>query len=213
MDFIPESLAEYSENHTSKEPALLAQLNRETNLKVLHPRMLSGHLQGRFLSLFSKIVQPKKILEIGTYTGYSALCLLEGLSNNGELITIDVNAELESICRRYFEESGRSDSIRLIIGNALEIIPELNEEFDIVFMDADKNNYLNYYHLVFDKVRPGGFIIIDNVLWSGKVVEPIDPKDEDTSTLVALNKLIQEDERVENLLLPLRDGLMIARKK
>jgi predicted O-methyltransferase YrrM len=212
MEFISEELDDYVVGHTEKEPDLLYRLNRETHLKVLQPRMLSGHFQGRVLSMFSKMIQPKNILEIGTYTGYSTLCFLEGLAENGKITTIDINYELEELARKYFNESGRGDAIDHIIGNALEIIPTLKETFDIVFIDADKDNYINYYNLVIDKVRPGGYIIADNVLWSGKVLLPYEQLDLDTKVLVDLNKLVQEDDRVENVLLPIRDGLMVMRR-
>jgi predicted O-methyltransferase YrrM len=175
--------------------------------------MLSGHLQGRVLSMFSKMITPKTILEIGTYTGYSALCLAEGLKENGKLITIDVNYELEPFTRSFFERSAFAKQIDFRIGNALEIIPGLEEELDIVFIDADKSNYIRYFDLVIDKVRSGGFIFADNVLWSGKVLEAYDKRDRDTQIIVDYNKKIQEDERVENVLIPVRDGLMVARKK
>lgn len=213
MEFIDEAIEEYAIRHTEKENELLHELNRQTNIQVLQPRMLSGHLQGRVLSMFSKMITPKTILEIGTYTGYSALCLAEGLKENGKLITIDVNYELEPFTRSFFERSAFAKQIDFRIGNALEIIPGLEEELDIVFIDADKSNYIRYFDLVIDKVRSGGFIIADNVLWSGKVLEAYDKRDRDTQIIVDYNKKIQEDERVENVLIPVRDGLMVARKK
>jgi caffeoyl-CoA O-methyltransferase len=215
MDFLPKNINDYSENHTSPESDLLAKLNRATHAKILNARMLSGHLQGRVLAMFSQMVRPERILEIGTYTGYSALCLAEGLSENGKIITIEVNEELENFTRTYFEESSFADKIDYRIGDAAEIIPTLNETFDLVFIDADKVNYQKYYDLVFDKVRVGGYIISDNVLWSGKVADIQEDKkiDRDTQTLLDFNKMCHDDPRTENLLMPIRDGLMISRKK
>lgn len=213
MDFLPPSIAAYSNTHTSPESEVLSQLNRETHAKVLQARMLSGHLQGRFLAMISHMIQPKNILEIGTYTGYSALCLAEGLQKNGKLITIDINEELEAFTRSFFEASGLASSIDFRIGNALQIIPTLPETFDLVFIDADKPNYANYYNLVIEKVRIGGFIIADNVLWSGKVANTGSKIDKDTQNMLDFNQKIHEDERVENVLLPIRDGLMVVRKK
>lgn len=213
MDFLPEKIDQYSECHTSPESEVLANLNRDTQAKILRARMLSGHLQGRTLSMMSHMMRPKRILEIGTYTGYSALCLAEGLTEDGLLHTIDINEELEDFTQSYFDKSEHGKKIKMHIGNAMKIIPELNETWDMVFIDADKSNYANYYNLVFDHVRPGGFIIADNVLWSGKVVEPLKPQDIDTKALLEFNKMVTKDERVENVLLPIRDGLMVARKK
>ena len=211
MEFIAQELDNYVCAHTFEESELLKRINRETHLEVLQPRMLSGHFQGRVLSMFSKMIQPDCVLEIGTYTGYSALCLAEGLNKNGKLITIDVNEELESRVRGYFEASEFCSKIDYRIGDAMKIIPELNEQFDIVFIDADKLNYINYYNLVFSKVKIGGYIIADNVLWSGKVADE-SKKDKDTELLREYNLLNHRDERVENVLFPIRDGLMIARK-
>jgi caffeoyl-CoA O-methyltransferase len=211
MEFIAKEIELYAEDHTSKESTYLEELNRETNQKVLQPRMLSGHLQGRILSMLSKLHKPKNILEIGTYTGYSALCLAEGLQNSGTLHTIDINEELAPLSRKYFDKSGYGKNIVQHLGNALDIIPTLNENWDIVFIDADKSNYINYYNLVLDKMSTGGLIICDNVLWSGKVLLNADKLDEDTLTLKHLNRLIQNDTRVENLLLPVRDGLLLAK--
>jgi predicted O-methyltransferase YrrM len=211
MEFIAQELDNYVCSHTSEEGELLKKINRETHLEVLQPRMLSGHFQGRVLSMFSKMIQPECVLEIGTYTGYSALCLAEGLNKNGKLITIDVNEELESRVRGYFEASEFRSKIDYRIGDAMKIIPELNEQFDIVFIDADKLNYINYYNLVFEKVKIGGYIIADNVLWSGKVADG-SKKDKDTELLREYNLLNHKDERVENVLFPIRDGLMVARK-
>ncbi len=211
MEFIAQELDNYVCSRTSEEGELLKRINRETHLEVLQPRMLSGHFQGRVLSMFSKMIQPECILEIGTYTGYSALSLAEGLKENGKLITIDINEELESRVRGYFEASEFRSKIDYRIGDAMKIIPELNEQFDIVFIDADKLNYINYYNLVFSKVKIGGYIIADNVLWSGKVADE-SKKDKDTELLREYNLLNHKDERVENVLFPIRDGLMIARK-
>ncbi|NVK04242.1 MAG: O-methyltransferase [Flavobacteriia bacterium] len=210
MEFLPESIDQYVHNHTSPESELLADLNRETWAKILIPRMLSGHLQGRVLSMFSHLMKPKRVLEIGTYTGYSALCLAEGMPEGSQLHTIDINEELEDFVKKYVERSGHSDKIIQHIGNAMEIIPNLDEKWDLVFIDADKENYLNYYNMIIDRMNPGGLILCDNVLWSGKVVDE-NETDEETATLRALNKAILEDSRVENVLLPVRDGLMAAR--
>lgn len=213
MNFLPLAVADYAEAHTSPESDVLQRLNRDTHAHVLHPRMLSGHLQGSLLAMFSHMIRPRRVLEIGTYTGYSALCLAEGLADGGRVLTIDKNEELESIARRYWAESPHGANIDLNIGQASAIIPNLDEVFDLVFIDADKENYALYYKLVFDKVRPGGFILADNVLWSGKVVEPIKPADRDTQAVIAFNQLIHQDPRVDNLLLPVRDGMLIARKR
>ena len=213
MEFLDPDLENYANKHTTPEGNLLNDLNRQTHLKVTQPRMLSGHLQGRFLSLLSHLVQPKLILEIGTYTGYSALCLAEGLQKGGKLITVDINEEIEPFTRSYFNKSPYKNQIDFRIGNALEIIPEIEEEIDLVFIDADKENYSNYYNLVINKVRNGGLILADNVLWSGKVVEDIKPNDKSTKVLVEFNQMVQNDDRVENVLAPIRDGLMIIRKK
>jgi predicted O-methyltransferase YrrM len=214
MEFIDEDLQHYAEEHTSPESELLRKINRQTHLHVMKPRMLSGHLQGRLLSMFSHMIRPKQVLEIGTYTGYSAICLAEGLQEDGTLHTIDINEELEDIVRGYIADAGLSESIKYYIGNALDIIPTIEATFDLVFIDADKINNANYYDLVIDRVRSGGYIIADNVLWSGKVLEKYRKKlDEDTAALLAFNKKVHEDPRVENILLPVRDGLLIARKK
>ncbi|ARK10966.1 O-methyltransferase [Fibrivirga algicola] len=213
MNFLPIDVADYADAHTSPESDVLQRLNRDTYAHVLHPRMLSGHLQGRLLAMLSHMIRPRRILEIGTYTGYSALCLAEGLAEDGRVLTIDKNEELESIARRYWAESPHGARIDLHIGRAGDIIPTLDETFDLVFIDADKENYGLYYDLVFDKVRPGGFILSDNVLWSGKVVEPVKPADKDTQAVIAFNQKIHQDPRVENLLLPVRDGVLIARKR
>jgi caffeoyl-CoA O-methyltransferase len=193
MKFLAEEIEAYSEAHTEKENAVLERLNRETNAKVLNPRMLSGHLQGRFLSMISRMIRPDKILEIGTYTGYSALCLCEGLKDDGRLITIDINEELETMTRSYFNQSVFSSCIDYRIGNALDIIPALDDNFDIVFIDADKINYISYFNLCLEKVRKGGFIIADNVLWSGKVTQPeIKRADKDTQLIMEFNRMVHE---------------------
>ncbi len=213
MEFIDQALDDYCCEHTTAESALLAKLNRDTHVNILQPRMLSGHFQGRLLSLLSKMIRPERILEIGTYTGYSALCMAEGLTETGKIITLDINAQLEDFVRSYISESDYASKIDYRICNAMEEIPQLDEQFDLVFIDADKMNYINYYNLVFDKVKPGGYILSDNVLWSGKVIQTEGKIDKDTQLLKDFNDLIHRDERVENLLLPIRDGIMIARKK
>lgn len=213
MEFISQKLDDYVCAHTAEEPKILYDLNRETHMNVLRPRMLSGHFQGRVLSMLSKMIQPKDVLEIGTYTGYSALCFAEGLAENGHIVTIDKNEELEDLVNEYVAKSEYKDQIKCIIGDAMELIPGLKREFDIVFIDADKANYVNYYNMVIDKVRKGGYIIIDNVLWSGKVLEEVEEEDVDTNVLVEMNAMIHRDDRVEEVLLPIRDGLMIARVK
>lgn len=211
MDIINKKINLYAEAHSDPESELLKLLNRETHLKVLLPRMLSGHLQGRTLSMISKMIKPKHILEIGTFTGYSALCLAEGLDENGQITTIDINSELEHFVTDFFEKSEFKSKINYIIGNAMDIVPELNSSFDLVFIDADKKNNKNYFNMVIDKVTKGGIILIDNVLWSGKVVD--EKYDKDTENIREFNNFIQNDGRVENLLLPIRDGIMICRKK
>lgn len=213
MDFLPKNIEHYIETHSEDEPELLQQLNRETNQKILQPRMLSGHFQGRVLSMISKLVNPKNILEIGTYTGYSAICLAEGMQKSGELHTIDINEELYDFQRKYFNKSGYGEQIIQHLGNALDIIPKLNTTFDLVFIDADKENYANYFQAIIEKINVGGIILSDNVLWSGKVLETKFKK-EDTSTpaLIEYNKLLKEDTRVETVMLPIRDGLTISRK-
>lgn len=210
MEFISPALLDYCEAFSEPESELLKQLNRETHLKISSPRMLSGHLQGRFLSFLSKLVQPEAILEIGTYTGYSALCLAEGLKAGGKLITIDPNEETNLFARRFIERSEYRDRIELIEGQAGQIIPSLPQQFDLVFIDADKRNYSLYFDLVVDKVRPGGLIIADNVLWSGKVT--LEKKDTDTELIHQFNQKVSHDVRVSPLLLPVRDGLMVLRK-
>ena len=210
MDFIPPLLQKYAEDHTSAESDILKVVNRQTNAHILMPRMLSGHLQGRILSMISRMVKPDTILEIGTYTGYSAICLAEGLNPGGKLITIDINEELENTATGYFKTSGFTDVIDYRIGNALEIIPLLKGSFDLVFIDADKENYSRYYDLVINHVPLGGYILADNVLWSGKVLD--EKPDKDTRAIKEFNQKVQNDSRVENVLLPVRDGIMIMRK-
>lgn len=212
MEFIDEKLDQYVCKHTDKEPELLYQLNRQTHLKVLNSRMLSGQFQGRLLSMISHMIRPQNVLEIGTYTGYSALCFLEGLAEYGRITTIDINEELEDFVRDFIQKAGAENQIQYVIGDAMELIPEMQEQFDLVFIDADKENYCNYYDLVFDKVKVGGYILADNVLWSGKVVGDYEKADKDTRILMDYNRKINEDSRVENILLPIRDGLMLARK-
>jgi len=214
MEFIDPELDQYVHRHSEAESDLLNELNRETYLKVLQPRMLSGHVQGRILSMYSKLIRPERILEIGTYTGYSAICLAEGLTDGGTLDTIERNEELLPIINRYVERAGLSDKIKLHIGNALPIIESMDATFDLVFIDADKTNYLNYYEAVLPKMKSGGCIIADNVLWSGKVLDEKELKnDPDTGALDKFNKAVTADERVDNVLLPVRDGLMLVIKK
>lgn len=211
MNFLPKSIAEYAEQHTTPESPVLQELNRETYLKVLVPQMLSGHLQGAALQMLSQMIRPKTILEIGTFTGYSAICLAQGLQEEGCLHTMDINEELADMQQRYFQKANLQSKIKQYIGNALDIIPTIDATFDLVFIDADKINYSNYYHLVFDQLATGGVIIVDNVLWSGKVLQ--DKKDEDTQAIADFNRLVQEDDRVTNVLFPIRDGMMLIRKK
>ncbi len=212
MNFIEENIEQYANAHTSSENELLDKIHRETNLEVLRPRMLCGHFQGRLLSMYSKMIRPERILEIGTYTGYSALCLAEGLKKNGRLVTIDINEELEDRVRGYFAESPDDKKIHYIIGDALNVIPELDDSWDLVFIDADKVNYLAYFNLVFPHLKSGSYIIADNVLWSGKVVDT-DMGDEDTKALRIFNDTVSATEGLEAVLLPVRDGLMIMRKQ
>ncbi len=211
MHFLSEDLENYIEQHSENEPALLAQLNKETYQKILLPRMLSGHFQGRVLSLLSKLIRPTNILEIGTYTGYSALCLCEGMAENGLLHTIDIKEELVDFQRKYFDKSAWGNQIIQHLGNAIDLIPSIDLKFDLVFIDADKENYINYFHLILPKVNQGGIILSDNVLWSGKVVEPLEQDDLSTKILKEYNSLLKNDSRVETLLLPIRDGLMVSR--
>lgn len=211
-DIVNNKIEDYIRKNSSKEPEILKDLNKETHLKVLNPRMLSGHIQGRFLSIITKLIKPKKILEIGTYTGYSAICMAEGLIEKGIIHTIDINEELVSIQNKYFAKSKCNNSIMQHVGDARSIIKNINEKFDLVFLDADKENYIEYYELVIEKVKKGGLIIADNVLWTGKVVEPKKDDDELTQYLIDFNKMINEDDRVENIILPLRDGLNVILK-
>ncbi|QBN18790.1 O-methyltransferase [Flavobacterium nackdongense] len=211
MHFISPELENYIEKHSEKEPELLAALNKETYQKVLLPRMLSGHFQGRVLSMLSKLIRPVNILEIGTYTGYSALCLCEGMQENGTLHTIDIKEELVDFQRKHFDKSPWGSQIVQHLGEALDIIPTLDTKFDLVFIDADKENYINYFELIVPKMNKGGIILSDNVLWSGKVVEPLDPKDFSTKILLEYNLLLKNDPRVETVLLPIRDGLTVSR--
>ena len=213
MHFIPDDLDSYIVAHSEKEPELLQQLTRETHQKILQPRMLSGAYQGRVLSMISKLVNPTTILEIGTYTGYSALCLAEGLKPEGKLHTIDINEELETFQKKYFDKSIFKDQIIQHIGNALNIIPNLDLKFDLIFIDADKPNYPAYFDLIIHKVNPGGIILSDNVLWSGKVLEKVQEDDISTQALLEYNKILVNDERIETVLLPIRDGLTISRLK
>lgn len=213
MDFLPEKINDYIESHSQPEPDLLQKLSRETWQKVLAPRMLSGHLQGRVLSMLSKLIQPKYILEIGTYTGYSALCLAEGMQEDGELHTIDINEELLDFQRKYFDESAFGNQIVQHLGNALEIIPEIDKTFDLVFIDADKSNYPNYLEIILPKLKKGSVILSDNVLWSGKVVEKVKKDDIDTQALLKYNQALNTHPRLETVLLPIRDGLTISRVK
>ena len=211
MNFLSKNIEKYVLEHTENEPQLLQNLNKETWQKALAPRMLSGHFQGRLLAIISKLVHPKTILEIGTYTGYSSLCLAEGIQKEGVLHTIDINEELMGLQKKYFDASTYKNNIQQHIGNAIDIIPNLNVKFDLVFIDADKSNYVNYFHAIINKMNSGGVILSDNVLWSGKVVETPDPKDKDTIALIAYNKLLKDDPRIETVLLPIRDGLTISR--
>lgn len=213
MQFLPEELDDYIVNHSQEEPELLQELTRETYQKILQPIMLSGPYQGRVLSMISKLINPKSVLELGTFTGYSTLCLAEGLNPDGEIHTIDVNEELFDFQRKYFDKSDYGHQIVQHLGNALDIIPKLNKTFDLVFIDADKPNYVNYFHLIVDKLNSGGIILSDNVLWHGKVIEKLDQKDISTKAVLEYNKLLKEDPGLETVLLPIRDGLTISRKK
>jgi predicted O-methyltransferase YrrM len=211
MHFISQELEDYIEQHSEKEPALLAALNKETYQKILLPRMLSGHFQGRVLSMLSKLIRPVNILEIGTYTGYSALCLCEGMQEGGQLHTIDIKEELVDFQRKHFDKSPWGKQIVQHLGEAVDIIPTLEMKFDLVFIDADKENYLNYFELILPKMNKGGIILSDNVLWSGKVLEPLQPNDLSTKIIMEYNELLKNDPRVETVLLPIRDGLTISR--
>ena len=213
MHFLPDNIDNYAIAHSQEEPIILKELSKETWQKVLNPRMLSGAFQGRVLSMISKLIQPKSILEIGTYTGYSALCLAEGLAKDGVIYTIDKNEELEELQHSYFQKSDYNNQIKQFIGNAIDIIPTIDKKFDLVFIDADKSNYLNYFDLIIEKMNTGGVILSDNVLWSGKVVEKLNPKDIDTKILLEYNNKLNKDKRLETVLLPIRDGLTISRVK
>lgn len=212
MNIIPDDIQKYAQNCSSSEPDILAALNRETYTDFLFPRMLSGHLQGRFLSMISALVKPRRILEVGTFTGYSAICLAEGLDEDGLLHTIELNDENESKIVEYFKRSGFEKKIKLHFGDAMEVIPNLDTTFDLIFLDADKENYLNYYNLVFDKLRRGGIILADNTLWSGKVLD-LSEMDKETEGIREFNEAVTQDSRVENVLLTIRDGIMMIRKK
>jgi predicted O-methyltransferase YrrM len=213
MHFISEKLDDYVVKHSEDEPALLKALTRETYQKILQPRMLSGHYQGRVLSMLSKLIRPKVILELGTFTGYSALCLAEGLDKNGIIHTIDINEELVDFQRSYFDQSEYGSQIIQHLGSAIDIIPTLETTFDLVFMDADKPNYITYFHQIIDKLNPGGVILSDNVLWSGKVIEELNPQDVSTKIVLEYNALLKDDPRLETVLLPIRDGLTVSIKK
>ena len=207
------NIEEYILNHSDSEDPVLAELNRETNLKILRPRMLSGHLQGKILEMISKMINPEKILELGTYTGYSAICLAKGLKENGILHTIEINDELEDLILKYLQKAGIENKVKLHFGDARKIVPEINEQFDLVFIDADKREYLDYYNTILNFLKPGGFILADNVLWSGKVIEQDSPDDEYTKGIFEFNEFVKNDNRVEKVILPLRDGLTLIRKK
>ncbi|WP_395058671.1 O-methyltransferase [Flavobacterium sp.] len=211
MHFLSQDLEDYIEQHSEKEPEILAQLNKETYQKILLPRMLSGHFQGRVLSMLSKLIRPVNILEIGTYTGYSGLCLCEGIQENGQLHTIDIKEELVDFQRKYFDKSPWGNQIVQHLGEAVAIIPDLDLKFDLVFIDADKENYINYFNLILPKMNKGGIILSDNVLWSGKVVLPLEKNDLSTKILLEYNLLLKNDPRVETVLLPIRDGLTVSR--
>jgi len=214
MEIIPKDIEQYIADHTSPQSALLHKIERETYLQENMARMVSGHIQGRLLSMISKLIKPKRILEIGTFTGYSAICLAEGLQQDGELHTIDFNEELQPKLKNYFIEAGLHDKIKLHIGDAASILPTLNLAFDLIFIDADKKNYQTYYNLLIDTIRPGAVILADNVLWSGKVLAPEGSKiDKDTQAIMDFNANIQQDQRVENVMVSVRDGLMMIRKK
>ena len=214
MEFIDKELDDYIVEHSAEESPLLKELNRDTWTNIILPRMLSGRLQGRVLSMLSHMIKPNRVLEIGTYTGYSAICIAEGMLDDGKLYTLDINEELEEMVRSYFEKAHLSDKVNYEIGNAIEIIPTIDEKWDLVFIDADKDNYSNYFDLVIDRMNPGGYIIADNVLWSGKVLEKNREKkiDKDTAAIIEFNDKVHQDKRVENVLFPIRDGLMVLRK-
>ncbi len=212
MEILPDYIEDYASVYSEPEPKILKKLNRDTQAKVLQPRMMSGHLQGRLLAFISRMIKPSQILEIGTYTGYSALCLTEGLTKKGKLHTIDHNPELEDFAAKFFKMAGKDREIIQYLGEAMDLIPQLNESFDLVFLDADKKNYVRYFDLILPRVRKGGVILADNVLWSGKVFEPVDERDEEAIGIVRFNDYIRDHEGVRQLLLPVRDGLMIMEK-
>ena len=211
MHFLSDELDIYVTQHSENEPELLVQLNKETHQKILQPRMLSGHFQGRVLSMLSKIIHPTNILEVGTYTGYATLCLAEGLAENGTIDTLDNEEELFDFQRKYFDKTIWANQITQHLGEALDIIPTLTKKYDLVFIDADKENYINYFHLIVPMMNKGGIILSDNVLWSGKVLSAIKPGDITTQILLEYNQLLKEDSRVETVLLPIRDGLTVSR--
>jgi len=211
MDILPDKINDYVEEHSQVEPELLQKLNRETWQKMIAPRMLSGHFQGRVLSMLSKLIHPKHILEIGTYTGYATLCLAEGLQENGSIDTLDNNEELFDFQRKYFDKSGYKNQIVQHLGNALDIIPTLDKKYDLVFIDADKENYINYFNVILPKMNKGGIILSDNVLWSGKVLEEVKKNDKSTQVLLEYNQLLKQSDKVETVLLPIRDGLTVSR--
>jgi len=213
MNFISEKLNDYIQKHSNKESDLLKELSRETKLKILNPRMLSGSYQGRILSMISKLTKPKYILEIGTYTGYSSLCLAEGMKNDGELHTIDKNEELYEFQRRYFNKSDYKDKIFQHLGNALELIESINKKFDLIFLDADKENYTKYLELLVNKLNTNGILVTDNVLWSGKVTMPISDEDLSTQEIDKFNKLLNQRSDMETIIFPIRDGISVSRKK
>ncbi|MGB0977360.1 MAG: O-methyltransferase [Prolixibacteraceae bacterium] len=206
-------LEQYILNHIDNEDPVLAQLDRDTHANILYSRMCSGHLQGTILTFLSKLIQPQRILELGTFTGYSAICLAKGLQPEGKLHTVEINDELEEFAYSYFEKAGLSETIIQHIGDAETIVPSLDETFDLVFMDADKRRYVDHYNLVIDKVRPGGVILADNTLWDGKVIEPVAKNDLQTKGILAFNEYVKNDPRVETTILPLRDGITMLRKK
>jgi caffeoyl-CoA O-methyltransferase len=211
--FLKPGIEKYIHNHTSPELPVLAKLSRATHLRTHQPQMLSGHLQGVLLQMISHMVKPSVVLEIGTFTGYSAICLAQGMESDGKIYTIDCNPEMEDFAAPYFDEAGLKDKIAMLIGDATEIIEKLPGPFDLVFIDADKENYLNYFKMVFPKVKAGGYILADNTLWYGKVLKPGAETDRETAGIVSFNKYIQEFEGVQNVLLPVRDGIMLIRKK
>lgn len=212
MSLLSEKLEGYIEQHTTPEDEALNELNRETHLKTYYPRMLSGNVQGKFLEMIVQMIKPSRILEIGTFTGYSAIAMAKGLPENGKIITLEVNPEMEVFIRKFIKKSGFENRIELLIGDAVGLIPKINEQFDLVFIDADKEQYIEYYNLAMEKLRPGGFILADNVLWSGKVLEEDSKSDKETNGIKAFNDFVANDPRVEQVILSVRDGLLLARK-